>query len=385
MSVASKPVSILHLALNPLTGPWSVMRNLAQAQRKSGLYAGVGLGVVVDHCWPEEYLAELHSEQHWYLAKTPKMFGTASFLMQKLKRPPLEKWAEDLARHSNSEKVIIHCHNAWMSGIFLPFKSSTVELQFVATVHGVNADLVRKPIRKFIHRWMAQRLMQHHAKLTSVDQANLAKAYSLFGLPENLFRVIPNGILELQAYNNHVLPVFSGNRVLTIASISSLIPQKGWEIAVQGVIRASENGIPCKLIIAGAGQDATKARQYAALYPNIIEFRGFVSNPQRTLMPSIDVLALLSQQEGLPMAIIEAMSLGIPVIATSVGGISEAVEHERTGLLIDRDEQSLYRALKYLSDNAEVLKKFSVQSRITFRKKFSIDNIVMEYDKVYQQ
>lgn len=385
MPLESKPVSILHLALNPLTGPWTVMRSLAQAQRKSGLYAGVGLAVIVDHFWPEEYLAELHSEQYWYLAETPKMFGTASFLMQKLKRPPLEKWAEDLACRSNSDKVIVHCHNAWMSGIFLPLASSTVELQCVATVHGVNADLVNKPIRKLIHRWMAHRLMQYHAKLTSVDKANLAKAYSLFGLPENLFRVIPNGILELQAYNNHLLPVFSGNRILTIASISSLIPQKGWEIVAKGVVRASESGIPCKLIIAGAGPDATKARQYAALYPDLIEFRGFVSNPQETLMPAIDILALLSQQEGLPMTIIEAMSLGIPVVATSVGGIPEAVEHEQTGLLIDRDEHSFFRTLKYLSENPEILKKFSMQSRITFRKKFSIDRIVMEYDEVYHR
>jgi hypothetical protein len=54
------------------------------------------------------------------------------------------------------------------------------------------------------------------------------------------------------------------------------------------------------------------------------------------VMPDLDVLCLMSQWEGLPMSIVEAMSVGLPVVATDVGGVSEAVRPGETGLLVPR-------------------------------------------------
>ena len=56
-----------------------------------------------------------------------------------------------------------------------------------------------------------------------------------------------------------------------------------------------------------------------------ILLKGFVANPREMVLPKVDALVLMSEQEGLPMAIIEALSMGVPVIATAVGGVPEAV------------------------------------------------------------
>jgi glycosyltransferase involved in cell wall biosynthesis len=378
--------AILHIALQPLTGPWSVMRELANAQSDSGFYAGVGIGVIADLTWPVLYKEELEKNQFSYFKSTPKLFGTASFLFQRITKPPIARWAWDLAGKTGAESVVIHFHNAWMSGVFLPIeRRKDYAVGCVATVHGVNADLDSKPIRRLAHRWMARRLLKYNASLTSVDKANLQKAEDLFGLPASAFQVVPNGIPAIPEMDKHILPFLCGAERLTVAHIGSLIPQKGWELVAQSVILMSKQGFPCRMIIAGAGSGEANARRLAQENPGIIEFRGFVSDPRRTIMNKVDVLILLSSQEGLPMSIIEAMSIGLPVVATSVGGISEAVVDGKTGLLIERQSQSLVTVLKKLIADRKILARFSEEARNTFYSKFEIKQIINAYHDVYMK
>ena len=376
---------VLHLALQPLTGPWSVMRELAHGQQKNGLYAGVGIGVITDESWPKSYQAELEAEEFYYQAKVPKLFGTAAFLLQIWKRPPILKWIEDMAGRCRVSTVIVHCHNAWLSGVFLPLEHKSLTIRFVATFHGVNTIFAKQPLRKIIHRWMAQRLPRYGARLTSVDADNLARAAELFGLSENLFTVIANGLSTHDIPREHSIPCLRGENILTIAHIGALLPQKGWEIAARGVLKAGRLGSRCRLLIAGFGPDEDRARQLAAENPGVIDYLGYVSMPRLNLLPNIDILALLSMHEGLPMAIIEALSMGIPVIATPVGGIPEAVIHEKNGLLIERSEQAFCKAVQFLTENREILHKFSKQSKEIFQEKFTIDKIVTKYHGVYEQ
>src|ERR1039458_5968031 len=90
MMLPSANVAVLHVALNPVTGPWSVMRDLAVAQAASGRYSAVGLGVIISKDWPSEYDEELtQTKLPAYRASTIKAFGTAQFLWQRLQRPPI--------------------------------------------------------------------------------------------------------------------------------------------------------------------------------------------------------------------------------------------------------------------------------------------------------
>jgi glycosyltransferase involved in cell wall biosynthesis len=377
-------LAILHIALQPLTGPWSVMRELAKAQSGSSVYAGVGIGVIADHTWPALYRAELERNTYFYFKSAPKLFGTASFLCQRIIKPPIAEWINDLLQRTGADSVVVHFHNAWMSGVFLPLSRHYGNPQCcIATVHGVNADLDKKPVRRIAHRWMAQRLLKYGAVLTSVDRANLAKAEHLFGLPASVFHVVPNGIQAIPEMAGHILPYLGGSERLTVAHIGSLIPQKGWELAAQAIVVAAKQGIPCRMIIAGAGPGESIARKMARDNPGIIEYQGFVADPRRTLMPEIDILVLLSSQEGLPMSIIEAMSVGLPVIATSVGGIPEAVIDGKTGFLIDRQSSQLIAILKKLIDDREKLRYLSNEATNMFHLKFEMKQIIGLYHAIY--
>ena len=78
----------------------------------------------------------------------------------------------------------------------------------------------------------------------------------------------------------------------------------------------------------------------------------------------IDILLLPSEEESFPQAALEAMSLGIPVIAADVGGVSELVENKKTGTLIkDRNPKSFANAILSLAEDHYYYNKFSENSK----------------------
>jgi len=84
------------------------------------------------------------------------------------------------------------------------------------------------------------------------------------------------------------------------------------------------------------------------------------------------VFCLPSYSEGLPLVVLEAMGRGVPVVATAVSGTPEAVEHERSGLLVPRDDVAeLTNALRRLLDDPGLWRRcvdggFAVARRNTF-------------------
>lgn len=427
----SSDFAILHVALNPVTGPWSVLRDLAVAQAKSGLYASVGIGVIHSRKWPASYAAELRGlGLPFFKASTLESFGTAQFVWQRLQKPPIGAWAQQLARQSRCERVIVHFHNAWMSGVFMPLHPKPACLvRCVATFHGVNAQLDGQPLRHRLHRWMAARLPRYGARLTSVDASNLPLAKKILGLNPASFTVIANGVADdpesrCAPWTGAVVPSPSPSiqhpassiqtppprlpapvsslkvahsplptplcqlptpDVFTVGHIGSIMERKGWRIAAEAVLKLRAEGLKIRLLIAGAGPEEEAARQLAAASGGAVEFLGHVSQPRRNLLPKLHALSVMSRHEGLPMTIIEAMAAGVPVVATAVGGIPEAVMDGRTGFLIPRSAESLAESLRCLYQSTGLWRSMSTGTRERFERQFEISHIVKQYDAVYRK
>ncbi len=382
--VPAKNCAVLHVALNPITGPWSVMRELALAQAASGLYAGVGFGIIHDAAWPSLYLDELHNTQlPAFERTTPKLFGTASFLWQVFRRPGIESWVAAFRQQTGAQRVVVHFHNAWMSGVFLPLHTTTgADTICVATIHGVNAQLDGKPLRRAAHRWMARRLAHAPAHLTSVDTANLALAESMFALPPARFTVIANGV---PAASRPGCPFAHGAAEFTLGHVGSITERKGWRLAAEAAVRAASTGRRVRVLIAGIGDESADATAYATQHPAVVTYLGHRNNPRESIMPELDLLAVMSVQEGLPMSIIEAQSAGVPVAATSVGGIPHAVRPGISGHLVERSVDALSHVICDLYDHRETLAALSTTTLALFRKEFAIDHVVRQYHTLYMQ
>jgi glycosyltransferase involved in cell wall biosynthesis len=379
----SSSTAVLHVALNPVTGPWSVMRDLAVAQSKSGRYAAVGIGIVHSRKWPANYNKELHGlGLPFFKESTLESFGTAQFIWQRIYRPPVGTWAQELARQSDAGRVTVHFHNAWMSGVFLPLHPSPAcPTRCVATFHGVNAQLNGQPLRHMLHRWMAARLRYFGVRLTSVDASNLPLAERILGLSPSQFTVIANGVVSDPESKG---AIWNGEGDFTVGHIGSITERKGWRIAADAVLQLRAKGLKIRLLIAGAGSEEEQARLKAQTSGGSIEFLGHVSQPRKNLLPRLHALSVMSRHEGLPMTIIEAMAAGIPVVATAVGGIPEAVADGLNGVLIPRSVEALAASLRRWHQSPELWNILSSGTRERFVRQFEISHILRQYDAVYQ-
>lgn len=114
-----------------------------------------------------------------------------------------------------------------------------------------------------------------------------------------------------------------------------------------------------------------------------VEFLGDVSDTAKCLRQS-SMLVLPSRSEGLSIAILEAMGVGLPVIATRVGGTPEAVEHGRTGILVEPESvEELAGAILKLWREPELARRLGHAGRARAESLFDVRAMVARYEAVY--
>ena len=156
--------------------------------------------------------------------------------------------------------------------------------------------------------------------------------------------VIPNGI-ELEQFQPGV-ESRGAARKFTVGFFGRLSEEKGPDVFVEIASQLRDRG-DIEFRIAGGGPLADKIRQSIQGLPNV-RFLGFVGAAEFLL--SCDVLVVCSRLDGRPNSVMEAQALGVPVIASRVGGLPEMISEGRTGLLVDADDRAGFvRAILKLS------------------------------------
>lgn len=166
--------------------------------------------------------------------------------------------------------------------------------------------------------------------------------------------VIPLGIdLERFAVDRRPEPI--------IGTVARLVPQKGLDVLLAAVPNVVERHPEVRVLIVGDGPLRAELERQAAGLP--VDFAGEVADVPRQLA-RFQVFALPSRFEGLCLAVIEAQSVGVPVVATPVGGIIESVLDGETGLLVPVDDPSaLAEAIVRLLDDELLSRRLSEAGR----------------------
>jgi glycosyltransferase involved in cell wall biosynthesis len=106
----------------------------------------------------------------------------------------------------------------------------------------------------------------------------------------------------------------------------------------------------------------------------------------RALLHEMDVFVLISQFEGLPLTIIEAMHSALPIIATDVGGIRELVKNGINGFLIpEDDEERLFKKMQYLAKNLHARYRMGRESQKIAKKEYALEKMVEAYEDLYKE
>jgi glycosyltransferase involved in cell wall biosynthesis len=224
--------------------------------------------------------------------------------------------------------------------------------------------------------------------IVCVSGAVMEKAASL--IPDrHKLRTVHNGIRFLEPKASTLRTEFGlPPDAVVIGNVGNLYPVKGQRflLAGFGVLQRSRPGLYLVLVGRG-GEEATLRQQMRELEipAGRVIFTGFRSDVEN-LMNGFDLYVQPSLSEGHPVAVLEAMSLGIPVIATAVGGVPELLGSGRYGTLVGpaSEEEIAAAILAFLEDREEITGK-AAEAKARVRAEFSVDRMAGNYIECYRE
>lgn len=171
-----------------------------------------------------------------------------------------------------------------------------------------------------------------------------------------------------------------------IASVGSLVENKGHRVLIESLRVLKPEHPHLKLLIMGDGplraelEDVVQRHHMASS----VVFTGLVKNP-RAVLSLADIFVHPSiHREGLPLAVLEAMDLGLPVVASRVGGIPEAVEHDRSGVLVPpMDSLALSAAIDRLARDGAERSAMGAAGRKVVAQRFRCDRMIAQIESLY--
>ena len=178
------------------------------------------------------------------------------------------------------------------------------------------------------------------------------------------------------------------SEICHIVMLGRLGAPKGLPELLEALGSETLRGLPWRITLAGDGDIETyrrdaESRGIAAK----TDFAGWLDSPGvAALMNSADVFVLPSRSENLPVAVIEAMSYGVPVVTTPVGATPEIVTNDTTGLLVPvRDPRALAEALARLVVDPELRQRMGDAGLGVFRMRLDIKHAAATLVTMYQE
>jgi glycosyltransferase involved in cell wall biosynthesis len=204
--------------------------------------------------------------------------------------------------------------------------------------------------------------------------------------------LVPNGV-DVDALERSAVSRDAARAVLdlptdamVVGTIGNLFGRKGQRYLVDAFAALAKDRHDLHLVIIGSGPEEAHLIAQAT-HANVADRVSIVSGrpDAARYIRAFDVFALSSVFEGLPVALLEAMGLGVPSVGTNVGGIPELIQHEKTGLLVEpRDAAALSAVLRRLLDDAQLRGALAAAGVQHVRTNFSMSEMVRRTDTCYR-
>ena len=177
------------------------------------------------------------------------------------------------------------------------------------------------------------------------------------------------------------------NDAVLVLTSARLNYEKGINVLARAAERVMRICPSARFVVAGDGpmREELQAQIDAAGLTDVFTLAGFRTDMEAVLA-SADVFVLPSLMDGMPNALLEAYAAGLPVIATSVGGCPEAVDDNRTGLLVPPgDPDALAAAIARLAGDAPLREKLAAEGHRWARERFAVEVVTRQYAALYDR
>ncbi len=260
----------------------------------------------------------------------------------------------------------------------IPTKRKDYALAGLAAQWTGACNVLRLGIVRRLRPWTHQRwLYGRWADGMIVNAPSIRDAVLASGLlaPQQV-AVIPNGVdadAVAAAVQDRGAPPFS----FTVATVGKLTERKDVATLLRGFAAFAAQAPEAGLVIVGEGAERARLEALARALgiADRVRFRGYQANPYPELAAA-HAFVSTSRNEGFPNTVIEALYLGVPVIATAAGGTWEWLTPEADGVAIPfADPAALARALAALHADPEHRQRLAAQGQATARARFELQRM----------
>jgi glycosyltransferase involved in cell wall biosynthesis len=279
---------------------------------------------------------------------------------------------------------LVHCHD-FIATVHGSFAARLAGKPSILTMHGhqTMCDAWR---RRAALRWA----FRHSDAVVAVSQATKTQLDRDLGLTPEIIQVIRNGVPVRAGRGESIreeLGVRDGE--LVILAVGNYVERKG-HIHLLRALRTLNEGVPSppwRLAIAGGwgGDERPKLEAFAREHyisdrVHLLTYRNDVPD----LLAAADIFVMPSLWEGLPLAVLEAMQMGVCVVASETSGIPEAIVSEEHGLLVPPgDEAALANSLKRVIRDPELRNRLALAGKTRALSEFTIDSTTSSYEALY--
>ena len=325
-----------------------------------------------------EYSLGLATQAESYLSEEARSLGIECFELGFFRGPLEARVPLDLLRILNRFKPhVVHVHGS-RAGFF--YSLIAARTPTVYTVHGYHFPRKRSPLA----RWLAlnaERMISRradHIIFVSNSDARVAQAH----------RFVKGSKQYAVIYNSIALTGIPGAKLTGprhVGFIGRLEYQKDPLLFVK--VMAHLPGFSATLVGAGTLESEVRTQIERRGLSGRVRVLGML--PHRKTLEELSKLGTVvttSRWEGLPHLPLEAMASGVPVVATNVGGLSEIVESEQSGLLVNgRSADELARAVVRLTEDTALRERVVRNARNRVHELFSEDVMCREISNIYRQ
>ncbi|MCW3991663.1 MAG: N-acetyl-alpha-D-glucosaminyl L-malate synthase BshA [Candidatus Bathyarchaeota archaeon] len=279
---------------------------------------------------------------------------------------------------------LIHVHYAIPHSTAALLARMMTGVPYVVTLHGSDVTILGGdpsflPVNTFS--------IESADGLTAVSRYLVERAHDGLGISRDI-TVIPN-FVDSVAFSPARPDVVEGHngRQVVVAHISNFRPVKRVQDLVVAMSRVVEEVEDTRLLLVGDGPERHRIEllvEKLGLHRNVLltGYRRDIPN----LLRCSDILVLCSEIESSPLTLLEAMSSGLPIIATEVGGIPDIVADGRNGFLVPPNSpEELAEKILELNSDAELRLRMGAAARRTILERFTADKVVPQYEEAYRR
>jgi glycosyltransferase involved in cell wall biosynthesis len=284
-----------------------------------------------------------------------------------------------------SQPDVVAAHSS-KAGIIVRLVCFFLNIPNTFTVHGWSFEANSSKINQRFYFIIEKILGFFSCKLITVAHTGYELGIKRRIVPPEKLVTVYNGVRDLGENSTKIASNTEGvmSRVEMVMS-ARFQSQKDHETLIKALIPLKNEYFHLHLL--GDGTETLADIQALVAEHGLSEkvsFIGFTPDVVNYLKQA-DICILMSHSEGLPLSILEAMSIGLPIIASNVGGISKQVQQGYNGFLVERkDIEDLTEKIKLLMNNPTLRREMGKNSRSLYEKEFQLDKMVDKTLVVYQ-